>query len=335
MATYGGLTASRTWTGSGWDDNSKYVSIFLKLEDKSKNVKAVFEASMMGKDGKPRRQRSSTIVFPTYHENGERGWRLMERSQLVPAFVKADGCFTIVCRITVLPGGDALDVPQSDMGAHFGPLLDSGDGSDVSFLVGGETFRAHRAVLATRSPVFKAQLLGSMADAAMPSITLHDVAPATFAIMLGFIYTDALPGDDELEDSPTEMLQDLIAMADLYALERLKILCAKRLWDSLAVDNVAATLASAEMFNCAELKNKCFAFLAEEENNLKKAELTEEFVQLRQKFPSIFDELKEKMRPYTIRRSKFHDRDIFSWEALRSRHEIFYFGEDASKPATK
>jgi len=151
VATYGGLTASRTWTGSGWDDNSKYVSIFLKLEDKSKNVKAVFEASMMGKDGKPRRQRSSSIVFPTYHENGERGWRLMEKSQLVPAFVKADGCFTIVCRITVLPGGDALDVPQLDMGAHFGPLLDSGDGSDVSFLVGGETFRAHRAVLATRS----------------------------------------------------------------------------------------------------------------------------------------------------------------------------------------
>ena len=169
----------------------------------------------------------------------------------------------------------------------------------------------------------------------MPSITLHDVAPATFAIMLRFIYTDALPGDEELGDSPSEMLQDLLAMADLYALERLKILCAKKLWDGLAVDNVAANLASAEMFNCAELKNKCFAFLAEEENNLKKAELTEEFVQLRQKFPSIFDELKEKMRPYTIRRSKFHDRDIFSWEALRSRHEIFYFGEDASKPATK
>ncbi|OEL18147.1 BTB/POZ and MATH domain-containing protein 1 [Dichanthelium oligosanthes] len=181
------------------------------------------------------------------------------------------------------------------MGAHLGRLLDSGDGSDVSFVVDGETFPAHRAVLAARSPVFKAQLLGSMAEAAMPSITLRDdIAAATFKIMLRFMYTDALPGDEELGDSPTEMLHDLLAKADLYALERLKILCARKLRDGLAVDTVAATLATAEMFNCPELKKKCFAFFAEEEN-LKKAELTDDFVELRKKFPSILDELNEKM----------------------------------------
>lgn len=239
--------------GDGVDDNGKYVSVFLKLADKSKNVKAVFEASMVGKDGKPSRRQWALDVFPTDGENGDWGWKqFVERSHLLPEYVKDDGCFTIVCGITVLPGGDALDVPPSDMGAHLGRLLDSGDGSDVAFVVGGETFRA---VLAARSPVFRAQLLGSMAEAAMPSITLHDVAPATFEIMLRFIYTDALPGDEELRDSPTEMLQDLLAMADLYALERLKILCARKLWDGLAVDTVAATLDCAEMFNCAELKN--------------------------------------------------------------------------------
>ncbi|CAL5001034.1 unnamed protein product [Urochloa decumbens] len=281
------------------DVNGEYSAIFLKLADKSKNVKAVFEAFMMGKDGKPCEppQRMRTInVFPT---DGDWGWKkFVERSHLLPDHVDTDGCFTIMCGITVLPGDvvdDALDVPPPDMGVHLGRLLDSGDGFDVSFVVDGETFPAHRAVLAARSPVFKAQLLGSMAEAAMPySITLHDIAPATFRIMLRFIYTDALPGDEELGDSPTEMLQDLLAMADLYALERLKTLCARKLWDGLAVDTVAATLASAEMFNCAELKNKCFAFFAEGET-LKKAELTDDFVQLRQKFPSIVDELKEKM----------------------------------------
>jgi speckle-type POZ protein len=54
------------------------------------------------------------------------------------------------------------------MGSHFGCLLDSAEGSDVSFLVGGEAFPAHRAVLAARSPVFEAQLLGAIADAKMP-----------------------------------------------------------------------------------------------------------------------------------------------------------------------
>ncbi|CAO2207334.1 unnamed protein product [Urochloa humidicola] len=250
-----------------YNNNAEYASIFLKLADKSKNVRAVFEAFMMGKDGKPssrsdEQNEALLHVFPTPGDNGDFGWKQFpKRSHLLPDYVM-DGCFTIMCRITVLPGpggDDPLDVPPSDMGAHLGRLLDSGDGSDVSFVVDGETFPAHRAVLAARSPVFKAQLLGSMAEAAMPSITLHDVSPATFRIMVRFIYTDALPRDEELGDSPTEMLQDLLAMADLYALERLKILCARKLRDGLAVDTVAATLASAEMFNCAELKSRCFA----------------------------------------------------------------------------
>nr|CAB3483558.1 unnamed protein product [Digitaria exilis] len=53
-------------------------------------------------------------------------------------------------------------VPASDNGRHLGVLLDSKDDCDVSFIVDGEAFSAHRAVLAARSPMFK-ELLGSMA----------------------------------------------------------------------------------------------------------------------------------------------------------------------------
>jgi speckle-type POZ protein len=54
--------------------------------------------------------------------------------------------------------------------------------------VGGEMFRAHRAVLATHSPVFRVQLLGTMADDSMYRITLHGVHPAAaFRILLRFI----------------------------------------------------------------------------------------------------------------------------------------------------
>ena len=52
------------------------------------------------------------------------------------------------------------------------------------------------------APVFRAQLLGAMADANMPSITMHDISAATFKAMLRFLYTDALPADDELGDCP-------------------------------------------------------------------------------------------------------------------------------------
>jgi speckle-type POZ protein len=139
-----------------------------------------------------------------------------------------------------------------------------------------------------------------MQEAAMSTITLHDVAPATFKLMLRFMYTDAFPADGDLGDHPvTEKLQDLLAAADRYALDRLKLLCASKLWDSVSVDTVAATLAcadclTAETYNCLELKTKCMAFFAEDKN-FQKAVLTDGFVDLVQKLPSIVAELRQVM----------------------------------------
>ncbi|OQU80903.1 hypothetical protein SORBI_3007G206550 [Sorghum bicolor] len=151
----------------------------------------------------------------------------------------------------------SIPVPASDIGKQFGSLLDSSDGTDVSSVIGTETFHAHRAVLAARSLVFKAELLGllgPMVESTMSSITLHDIAPTTFRAMLWFVYTDAFPGADKLGDSPSEMVQHL----------------------------------------CLELKNKCIDFFASEKN-FKKAVLTKGFVQLGQEFPSIIDELRQRI----------------------------------------
>ena len=116
----------------------------------------------------------------------------------------------------------------------------------------------------------------------MPSITMHDISAATFKAMLRFMYKDALPADDELGDCPLiEVFQDLLAMAD------------RKLWENMATDNVGSTLACAEMYNCPELKRKCIAFVAKDEN-LKKIVLTDGFLQLVQKCPSILAEMREK-----------------------------------------
>ncbi|CAO2207337.1 unnamed protein product [Urochloa humidicola] len=200
--------------------------------------------------------------------------------------------------IVVRDHDDPLDIPPSDIGTHLGHLLDCPETSDVSFVVGGEAFPAHRAVLAARSPVFKAQLFGAMADAKMPSIALHDIAPTTFDAMLKFMYTDSMPeGDYEMgkgKNSAIEKFEDLLAAADRFALDRLKLVCAKKMWDSVSADTVADTLACAETYNCPELRTKCIGFLLDEKN-FKKAVLTDGFIQLGQKFRSILAELRKKV----------------------------------------
>ncbi|TKW11283.1 hypothetical protein SEVIR_6G223200v4 [Setaria viridis] len=279
--------------GDGECDDDDYLSVFFELLTEFTSVNAIFEIFLMDKDGHPCLQDTHWSCFHLFNrdKNAGTGWsQFISRSDL-----EEEGHITLICAIMVIrdipsPVLGSIPVPDSDIGKHLGALLDSTDGADVSFTIDSETFHAHRAVLAARSPVFKAELLGSMAEATMSSITLHDITPATFRVMLQFMYTDALP---ELGDSPTETLQHLLAAADRYALDRLKVLCAQKLWDNVSVDTVATILACAEMYSCLELKNKCLDFFAAEKN-FKKAVLTEGFVKLVQQFPSIIVELREK-----------------------------------------
>jgi speckle-type POZ protein len=278
-------------------EKGEFLSISLKHMSKSKDAKVIFEAFVMNKDGTPSSFHRIRLVrvFPPRGTNSGSAMAcpfFVKRSVLESHYVTS-GSFVIRCGVKV-EQDELLELPPSDIGSHLGLLLDCTDGSDVSFIVDGEKFPAHRAVLAARSPVFKAQLLGSMADAKMPSITLHDIAPATFKVMLRFMYTDACPADSELGNSPDEMFRCLLAAADRFALDRLKILCAVKLWDNISADTVVATLICAETYNCQQLKKKCIDFIAEEKN-FKKVVLTDGCVQLAQQFPSILDELREKV----------------------------------------
>jgi speckle-type POZ protein len=305
------LAGGRTWTivcfprGVHASDNGEYLSLFATTKSKSgHDVKAVFQAFPMGRDGAP--SLSHAKWSSEIHGAGSNGgiwigWhQFMKRSDLESGCYVVDGCVTFVCGIIDLNGNDdRVPVPPTDLGDHLGHLLECTDGSDVSFSVGGETFCAHRAILAARSPVFKVQLLGSMSDAQMDCITLHDVQPAAFRILLRFLYTDALPTDTQLVkdldgSSATDLLQHLLAAADMYQLDRLKLMCAQKLWDRVSPETVAAMLVCAEMHNCPELKKRCIDFFVEEKN-FRSAALTEGYLRLMQGFPSVIDEIRARL----------------------------------------
>uniref|UniRef100_A0ACD5ZQ38 Uncharacterized protein n=2 Tax=Avena sativa TaxID=4498 RepID=A0ACD5ZQ38_AVESA len=222
------------------EDNSKYTSIFLQHMSKSRSVNAMFDAFMMGRDGKPSKSYIQRIC-DTFEVQEDKeihdtwGWYDFEKITVVEKKFLIEGHITFVCTIIVIDDSP-IPVPPSDIGAHLGRLLEHTDGTDVSFVVEDEKFPAHRAVLAARSPVFRAQLFGSMAEATLSSIRLQDIAAATFKVMLRFIYTDELPREGEPGGTSTEMFQNLLAAADLYGLDRLKIICAHELWARVSVD---------------------------------------------------------------------------------------------------
>ena len=140
-------------------------------------------------------------------------------------------------------------------------------GRDVTFVVGGRSFPAHRCVLAARSAVFRAELFGPMKEKAATRIKVDNMEPSIFEAPLCFVYTDTLPdGDggvatDDDKDRNVPM-QHLLVAADRCGLDTLRLMCEVGMCRSIDADTVATTLALAEQRRCMQLKNACLGFIA-------------------------------------------------------------------------
>ena len=145
---------------------------------------------------------------------------LMLKHEVPSSGYLVNDSLTVECTITVLGADDEeqpLPVPPpSDLHKHLGELLQSHEGADVRFHVSGESFAAHKAILAARSPVFKAEFFGDMDETSSESVVIEDMEAVVFKSMLHFIYTDMAPeldGDQEPQAAAT-MVQHLLVAAD-------------------------------------------------------------------------------------------------------------------------
>jgi len=118
--------------------------------------------------------------------------RFYNRIDLEDSGFLKDDCLKIKCTMGVLvtvcsepPKLKTIEVPESDMGAHFGVLLDTGAFSDITFSVGGEKFHAHKLVLAARAKVFLAEVVNGVENDEDGDIVVHDIEPKVFKVPIG------------------------------------------------------------------------------------------------------------------------------------------------------
>ncbi|CAL1387406.1 unnamed protein product [Linum trigynum] len=192
---------------------------------------------------------------------------------------------------------DSITVPDFNLGNGFKELLESEVGWDVVFRVGDETFRAHKSILAARSPLFRAQFFGLARDPYPNEVIVDDVHPSIFKAMLLFIYTDELPDVHDTTSSSrsstseaTNTMQHLLVAADMYNLDRLKVFCESKLSEEITALSVATTLALAEQHYCAQLKAVCLKF-AVHPPNLRVMMQSEGFKHLEESCPTLLREL--------------------------------------------
>ncbi|KAI3894993.1 hypothetical protein MKX03_028013, partial [Papaver bracteatum] len=276
----GKYRSSRTFTVGGHDywainfypdgktqDIQEYVSLYLELLSPGE-VRAAFEFKFLDQSGKGKHAIHGDSECEVGYEE------YMKRLELETSSYLKDDCLSIHCTIGVVKTRDEegkryiAPIPLSDMAQNFKSLLEYGIGSDITLHVGNEFLRAHKSILAARSPVFRAQFFGLVGNPTdMETVTIEEVEPFAFKAMLLFLYSDELTESDS--DSPctsTTLMQHLLAAADRYDLPRLKVMCEEKLCEDITVNNVATTLDLAEKHQCQQLKTICLNFAAKPEN---------------------------------------------------------------------
>ncbi|KXG39585.1 hypothetical protein SORBI_3001G406600, partial [Sorghum bicolor] len=303
----GGHTWHINYRRRGSSDNSTdYISFYLVLEDVVDETVSAAQItfSLLDQDGKPVPYHTHTTkAFNFSPGSSSFGFdNFILRKDLEESKHLKDDCFAIGVHVIIIvtkqeassSSSSVKLVPlPSDIHRHYGDLLSSKLGSDVKFIVGGETFAAHRLVLAARSPIFKIKLFrtstckdeGTTPDA----ITINDMDAQVFKAMLSFIYTDSWPEIDQ--ENEAAIAQHLLVAAERYGLDRLKLMCEDRLCHGIIdMGSVTTNLVLAENHYCHSLKKACLELLGSS-TALAEFMETDDFRYLTKSCPGILNDL--------------------------------------------
>uniref|UniRef100_A0ACD5X533 Uncharacterized protein n=1 Tax=Avena sativa TaxID=4498 RepID=A0ACD5X533_AVESA len=302
------------------DTNADFISIYLRLDSShAKDVKAEFKFSILDGEGEPVSSYSKDHGIQVFERKGS-DWgshQFIRKTDLERSIHLRNDCFSIRCDVSVLKAicsketcvDQLVVVPPSDLHRHLGGLLKSKDGTDVTFQVDGESFSAHRYVLAARSSVFKAELFGTMKENSDGPIEIRDVEADVFKSLLRFIYTDSLleatsDGSNEGEEpEDVVMAGHLLVTADRYNIERLKLICESKLCSHIDTSMVATSLALAEQHSCHGLKEACLQFLTSP-SNLEAMKASDDYKHLKSSCPSVLKELVARLLPAEMKAAK-------------------------------
>lgn len=134
--------------------------------------------------------------------------------------------------------------------------------SDVTFLVEGRRFYAHRICLLASSDAFRAMFDGGYREKDARDIEIPNIRWEVFELMMRFIYTGSI-------DVTLEIAQDLLRASDQYLLEGLKRLCEYSIAQDISLENVSSMYELSEAFNAISLRHSCILFILEHFDKLR------------------------------------------------------------------
>ena len=198
------------------------------------------------------------IQFNQFESNSEERFhlysstmnKLRPRSLISPHLDKGD--MTIGLDFDILV--DDLDEQMSNTisSDDLGNLLVDRQLSDVVLRVGDQKFPVHRAILAARSPVFRAMFTSNMKESVAEEILIDDMEPDVMEELLRCVYTDQVP---------VECGCDMLIAFDRFGLISLFDRCQDKI--EVTDENALDVFAIAQHLNAKHLKKRILKFLTD------------------------------------------------------------------------
>ncbi|XP_059453866.1 BTB/POZ domain-containing protein At4g08455 [Corylus avellana] len=142
---------------------------------------------------------------------------------------------------------------------------------------------AHKAILASRSPVFKAMLENEMEESRSGTIKIGDVSYDALRAFVNYLYNAEACLDEQ-------MACDLLVLAEKYQVKHLKSYCEKLLVSKLNWENSIIGYAFAHQHNAKTLLDAALSTITD---NMDKLTKREEYVELVEKDPRLVVEIYE------------------------------------------
>jgi len=260
-------------------EESGKIGLFLSNCNK-KNVVCAFMLAVLDRNNELKKAQKNKREF----RSGQSSWgfRFMthatmkgpEHVQLMP-----QNKLTIVCKLTI-GGSQKINLAGYKRSNNSGkipklkenPMRDfefafqNKNLSDVKIVCGDRIFDCHRIILSSRSLVFRAMFLHGMAEAQTKRVEIKELQPEVVNTMLKFIYTGKMKIDST--DFPPTKPEELLAAADMYDLENLKLICEEILCKSLEISNCIKMLVLADMHNARNLYEQAMKLVIGNINDL-------------------------------------------------------------------
>eukprot|EP00742_Colponemidia_sp_Colp-10_P002439 GILJ01002600.1.p1 GENE.GILJ01002600.1~~GILJ01002600.1.p1 ORF type:complete len:539 (-),score=75.68 GILJ01002600.1:179-1672(-) len=149
----------------------------------------------------------------------------------------------------------AIHIAKDTVQGDLKQLVNNPQFSDFRFIVDQETIYAHKAIICVRCPQFHSMFTHGMRESSMDHLVISDTRKEVFMLLLEYLYTGTL------EQLPAELAHELLAVSNLYTLERLKNMCELVLARELDDDNAAVMFQEADFHCAAQLRQAAFGYV--------------------------------------------------------------------------